>query len=120
MPTRSGRRRADIRVHRAPLGPGESARFGGVPCTSPARTILDLAATRPWDLERSIREAGGQGMLDIAEILGLLDRYPGRRGCRRLRELIGERRSIPEFTRSELEIRTYELCRDAAYRVPAT
>ncbi|MGZ4269254.1 MAG: hypothetical protein ACXVFN_07295 [Solirubrobacteraceae bacterium] len=45
MPTRDGlRRREGIVVHRRQLRPDECTRCAGVPCTTLARTLFDLAA----------------------------------------------------------------------------
>ena len=46
--------RAGIRVHRANLHLADATRKDGIPVTSPARTLLDLAATLPQrDLDRA-------------------------------------------------------------------
>ena len=54
-----GRRNAPgIRIHRATLHPHDITRRHGIPVTSAARTLLDLAATAPRrDLERAVNEA---------------------------------------------------------------
>ena len=44
--------------------PETSARIDGLPVTSPARTLLDLAATRYPDLERAFADAHAQRLLE--------------------------------------------------------
>lgn len=107
----SGRSRSTVRIHRARLEADETGVVDGIPCASPSRVILDVAATRPAVLEHAIKEAGGRGLLDVAEVMSLLDRYPRRHGARRIRRLLIGHEPIPEFTRSLLEILMYELCR---------
>lgn len=118
VPTAGGRSRPGISFHRRTLGPEEGGRFRGVPCTSPSRTILDLGGIGTALAERAIREAGGLGLLDVAEILRLIDRYPGRAGNARVRTLIEGRVPIPAMTKSELERRLYELCRSLGILLP--
>ena len=84
--------------HRAVLPPDERTTKDGIPVTTPARTLLDLAAvTQRHELDRALNEA------EIQRLPGpqhLLDRYPRHRGTRNLRALLlNARRS----TRSPLE-----------------
>ncbi len=56
-----GHNRPGITVHRATLHPKDITRRHGIPVTSAARTLLDLAATEPTaELERALNEAGLQ------------------------------------------------------------
>src|SRR5204863_1549594 len=86
--------RHGIQVHHARLAPDEVTIHDGIPVTTPARTLVDLAAVlRPVQLREAINEA---------EILRLpypdLSRYKGRRGVKHL-----QTRPEPTKTRSELE-----------------
>ena len=117
VPTRAGLRRATVTIHRAQLEGWERGVCDRVPCTTPARTLVDIAATIPEVLPRCIKEAGGLGMLDVAAIDAVLRRYPGRRGSRRIRELI-DGAALPELTRSKLERYMYRLCRAARLPLP--
>lgn len=110
VPRGAGRSRRSVRIHRAAIDRDERRIVKGVPCTTPSRTIIDIAASSPHRLEGVIKDAGGHGMLEVRTILDLLDRHPRRPGCRLLRMLLGANRALPVFTRSELERRTYELC----------
>jgi very-short-patch-repair endonuclease len=92
------RRRAPTGVvlHRSRDAPG--LRRERIPVTTPARTILDLAATGPeHELARAVEEARLRRLVTD----GQLERLAGhRRGARALRELLdGE----PSLTRSEAE-----------------
>lgn len=110
------RKRPGLRFHCRRLDRTEVGWFDGVPCTSPSRTILDLAA-RDADLAaRAIREAGPLGLLDLEDLSALVERRRGIRGVARLRVLLDGERPLPVFTRSELERRIYRLCE--AERLP--
>jgi very-short-patch-repair endonuclease len=112
---RAGReRRAGIRVHRPRSLPNdEVTTLRGLPITTPARTILDLAASglRDRALETALDQAEQQRVLDFAQLHALLARYPRRRGTRLLKAQL-ERYSGPVDTRSRLERLVYELCDD--------
>ena len=55
---RGARSRPGIIVHRAALHPRDITRRHGIPVTSAARTLLDLAATDRRDVDRALNEAG--------------------------------------------------------------
>jgi very-short-patch-repair endonuclease len=69
VPTRNGRRRPGITVHRAPLTVQDAAVRFGVPVTSVARTIADMAFTVDEDaVIRTVREAQFHGLFDLAAV----------------------------------------------------
>jgi hypothetical protein len=69
--------------------------------TTPARTLLDLAAILPAKaLRRIVRRAQAQGAVSIRQIAELLDRSNGHHGAAKLRAVIADG---PAPTRSELE-----------------
>jgi hypothetical protein len=73
----------------------------GIRVTTPARTLLDLAAVLPEKGLRSIvRRAQAQHAVSIRQILELLDRANGHHGAARLRAVIADG---PAPTRSDLE-----------------
>jgi very-short-patch-repair endonuclease len=75
-----------IRRHHKALPPDEVTVEEGIPVTSVPRTVLDLAATEPLDVvENLIREMEFLRLTDRLSLPELIDRYPGRRGVRRLR-----------------------------------
>jgi hypothetical protein len=104
VPARSGRRRRKgIRIHRSGrLPPGEVTIHEGVPVTTVARTLLDLADVLPKQaLKRAIDEAEHQRRFDLTSLTAVVEANPGRRG----RQVLELATSPPELTRSKLEQR---------------
>ena len=113
--------RPGIRPHRATtLPPCDVVIRHGLRVTTPARTLLDLAASAPRaELERLTEEAQVQRLASPAEILAVIERGARRPGVRKLRaavDLIDE----PLFTRSEAEKLLVALLRSAALPLPRT
>jgi Transcriptional regulator, AbiEi antitoxin/AbiEi antitoxin C-terminal domain/Protein of unknown function (DUF559) len=103
-PPSQGREIDGIRLHCVrPPRPDETGTVDGIPCTSPARTLVDLAGVVGSRTLRSAFERAAQrGMLDIAAIEAAAD--PGRRGMRSLRALVGEwRHAAPLARRGRLK-----------------
>jgi very-short-patch-repair endonuclease len=104
VPSRNGRmRRKGIRVHRSGrLGADEVTEKDGIPVTTVARTLLDLADVLPTQaLRRAVTEAEYRGRLDTTTLTAVVENNPGRRGAN-LREAVEARR---HRTRSSLEDR---------------
>lgn len=75
----------------------------GIPVTSPFRTIFDLAAVAEMrELERAFHEAEAREMTDRVSLPLLLERYPGRRGARKVRALLGSSAPLA-ITRNDFE-----------------
>jgi len=75
----------------------------GIPVTSPFRTIFDLAAVAgKREVERAWHEAEVRQLTDQVSLPMLLERYPGRRGTRVLRELLGSDEPVG-ISRNEFE-----------------
>ena len=92
---------AGVRVHRAPLGRGDIGRRHGIPVTSPARTLVDLAGVLPpRELRRAVREAQAQRLVTVRHVLAALDRAGPWRGRGTLAAIVA---AGPAPTRSELE-----------------
>jgi very-short-patch-repair endonuclease len=91
----------------------------GIPVTTVARTLLDLAeaVSRP-PLERAFEAAERLALLDLRAVEGVLDRARGRRGRKHLASIAMRYREQP-VTRSQLERRFLDLCRDASFPLPA-
>lgn len=72
-----------LRVHRTRLlDPGDVTRRRGIPVTSPARTLLDLAAVLPYpSLRRAIREAQSLHLVSLRRLTQVLTRLRPRRGA---------------------------------------
>lgn len=109
-----GRRIEGVRFHRvrAPR-PDETGTIAGIPCTSPARTLVDLAGTVSARTLRSCFERAAQRrLLDISAIEASID--PGRRGVGSLRKLVEEWRGAAPLAkkgrlRSPLEAKVLPL-----------
>jgi len=89
-PPERGRKIDGIRFHRVrPPRRDERGTVDGIPCTSPARTLVDLAGTvGDWTLRSCFERAAQRRVLDIPAIEGSMD--PGRRGMKSLRALTSE------------------------------
>jgi very-short-patch-repair endonuclease len=85
---------------RAELPEDERTTLLGIAVTTVERTLVDLASDAR--IERLVREADVQRLLSWPRLERLLDRYPRKRGTRKLRALAASARPI---TRSELEDR---------------
>jgi very-short-patch-repair endonuclease len=95
--------REGIRGHRSLLRDDEWLVRDGIPVTSPFRTVFDLAATAGMrELERAWHEAEVQGLSDRISLPVLLERYPGRRGRRKLQALLESSEPVG-FTRNDFE-----------------
>lgn len=111
-------KRPGIRVHEAALLDRRDIRVhDDIPTTSPARTLLDLAASaNESEFERAFDEAIFSRRLRGPQLLDVLERSSGRRGVRRLRQLWAAE-SAGERNRLEAEKRFGTLIKEA--RLPA-
>jgi very-short-patch-repair endonuclease len=113
-----GRRRG-IRGHRAALQVGEVTELRGIPVTTLARTVLDLAGTLgPRDLEQVLAHAVSRG-LARRDLEGVVARHSGRRGIATLRSLLGDWQRLA-VTRSRAEAECLALVRRAQLPRPET
>ena len=112
-------RKPGIKVYRVKtLPPDERTLLEGVPVTTPARTILDLAGVVSLrDLERALARAERSGLVSRRRMAMLLGRYPRRAGAGALRALL-EDATLPALTRSEAEERFLEIVRRGRLRDP--
>ncbi len=99
---RGTRVRPAIVVHRTlARGPRDVTRFRAVPVTTPARTLLDLAAVMHGSsLRHAVRRAQGMRLVNVRQLAEACQRLAPRRGSRKL-GLILATGSAP--TRSVLE-----------------
>ncbi len=90
----------------------------GIPITSVPRTTFDLATTEDVDLVVSmLREAEHRNLWDCLSLPHLLERYPGKRGARKVRAALERLKSEPPGRRREgLEERFAPFLR--RYRLP--
>jgi very-short-patch-repair endonuclease len=100
-----------IDLHRSSLPTTDVRLCQGLPTTSPARTLVDLAATHPDELARALNEALVRRLVRPAEI------RPRGRGAAVLRALLA---SGPAPTRSEAERRLLGLLGRAGLPRPRT
>jgi hypothetical protein len=107
-------------VHTAELAAGDIEEVEGIPVTSIARTLLDLASMLHADqLERALRRAEELGLFDLGpidELLGRCGHHPGAGPLRRALEIY---RDEPEFTRSGLERGFLKLVKKAGLPTPS-
>lgn len=111
--------RTGMHAHRCrDLDPTDATRHNGIRVTSPARTLLDLAA---HDTRRALARAVEQAqVLDLVTDLSLneqFQRYPRHRGIAALTKAI---QPEPALTGSEAERRFLELIRKAHLPEPQT
>jgi Protein of unknown function (DUF559) len=106
-----------IRLHRSrSLDARDTTAHRGIPITTLARTLLDLAATAPRShLEHALGQALRNELYDQRAVRDVLERHRGRRGAKALRTATDD---DPDFTRSELERRFRALCRRAGLPRP--
>jgi putative AbiEi antitoxin of type IV toxin-antitoxin system/uncharacterized protein DUF559 len=82
-----------VRVHRSrSLTPRDVTVHFGIPVTTPARTLLDLAETlSDKALARAVNEAQVKRLLKLDDLAALLMRSPGRHGRTRLQRFVDYR-----------------------------
>jgi hypothetical protein len=104
VPGTSRAQRPKIRVHRArTLRPDEVTVLDGIPVTSLARTLLDLAGSLTRDrLLRAVEQADRIQKLDHRAVMLVLERHPNHRGTAKLRRIMATYAGPPDV-RSVLE-----------------
>jgi hypothetical protein len=110
-----GRGQRGIRLHWNRVDQRDVWRRDGVRVTSPARTVLDLAAVlEPWPLRRMVRQALGDRKLSLSQLAAVVDRAPRHRGAPAVRALIADGFVA---TRSDLEDLGHDAVR--SWKLPA-
>jgi len=114
----SRRRRSGLHLHRSDLPPSHVTERDGLPVTTVARTLLDLAECldRPR-LERVWEAADRLQLLDVCAVEQVLADCPGRRGLKPLAGLLAHQCAGAADTRSDLERAFLAVC--AAHGLPA-
>ena len=117
----SDRQRVGIQIHRVDALPdADRGHLRGVPIVSPARALLDFAATATGDeLERGIAEAYALRLTTEGEINETIARNPFRTGVAKLKAELA-REGGPAWTQREAEQRMKLLLRQANLPTPAT
>jgi very-short-patch-repair endonuclease len=115
---RTGRKRPGIRIHR-PRRPAETTTHDRIPVTTPARTILDLAAVLTASrLEHLLDQAEIQELTDYRSLDAIARAHPGHHGAAKLQRATRTHYAGTDLTRSELEILFKQLCRDHGLPAP--
>jgi hypothetical protein len=109
------RRHRGVLAFRSSTLDGDVTTRHGISITAVPRTLLDLArAVGERALARALREAVRLELTTLAELGDRLVEYRGRRGSRRLVDVVSRYAGLPlERARSGAEIRALEILRDA-------
>jgi very-short-patch-repair endonuclease len=112
------RSRAGFWVHCSQLEPTELTREDGIPVTTVARTLFDLAGVvRRDQLVRAVEEAERRQLFDLRAVEAVLARKEGRPGAPTLRSVLSDYQG-PADVRSELEHRFVSLLRRSRLPTP--
>jgi hypothetical protein len=97
--------RPGIRLHQRALPDDEWAIHEGIPATTVARTLLDLAEVlSPPRLRQALNVAEQRRLADSPSLPALIERYPRRRGVAKLKAILAAGRIGADIARSELEL----------------
>lgn len=100
---RTLRERDGVRFHCGGLRTDETTEHDGIPTTTVARTLLDIAASEPGRFEQALGEAEYRRLDDPVGLTALVARHPTRRGVATVRAALASARA--GATREELEHR---------------
>jgi len=105
-PPSRGRKIDGIYLHRVrPPRLEETGTVAGIPCTSPARTLVDLAGVvGEWTLRSAFERAARREMLDLVAIEASID--PRRRGMKVLLKLIDEWRGAAPLLKARGKLKS--------------
>jgi very-short-patch-repair endonuclease len=118
VPTQAGRATCGIAIHRCrSLTSADITEIDAIPCTTVARTLLDLAAKaeRPG-LAAAITRAEELKVYDGAEVAAVLERAQGKRGAQLLRDVLSQ--WSDDRTRSHFERELLAFLRRNALPLP--
>ena len=102
-----------VRRHQARLAANEQTELDGIPVTTAARTLFDLAAVLSGDdYARAVHEAEYLRLYDHRALTAIQAKHPGHRGTRRIRA------PLPEVSREEFAHRFRLLVRTAHLSQP--
>lgn len=113
----AARSRPGIRFHRArSLDPPDTTRLYGIPCTTPARAILEIAPQLSDQcLKRLVRKAQAEKRANVRQIAAVLRRAGGHRATRRVANVIATG-AAPTFSGHEDVV--LDLILDAGFEHP--
>jgi very-short-patch-repair endonuclease len=120
VPSAGARVRPGIDVHRSTtLEPWDITTVDGIPCTTVARTLVDLGdVVNRRAVERAVDQADVLNVFDLRAVEEVLARAGPRRGAGILRAVLADY-AEPTLTSKELEERFLALCRQASLPSPA-
>ncbi|HEX3173451.1 MAG TPA: DUF559 domain-containing protein [Solirubrobacterales bacterium] len=111
----TGRGRPGIFVHEGGIYKADRSVAAGIPVTTVARTLFDLAeVVDERQLGRAFEEADRLGLLEMRALEDVCARGHGRRALRPIRHLIKEARE-PVVGRTDLEERFALFCREQRF-----
>jgi very-short-patch-repair endonuclease len=115
------RSRPRLTIHSAAeLHPNDRAEVDGIPVTSVARTLLDLAEVVPaTELRRTYEAAERHQVLDFKALNELISRSNGRRGLAALLALLDYDPELAADSKSDLESALLDLVREAGLPLPS-
>jgi predicted transcriptional regulator of viral defense system len=120
VPTRSHRVHTGLNIHRSKtLIRADTTTVQNIPCTTVARTLLDLAeAVDRRAVERACDQAEILELFDLRAVNDILRRNATRRGAKVIRAVLDEHYIGSTITWSELEERFLKLVREAGLPRP--
>ena len=121
VPSARGRRRRHdrIRAHRIIVPPTERTRRDGLPVTTLARTLLDVAATEPTRVvEQALDGADTRRVLDLRTIEQVAPPGCGRPGAKHLWRVLRTHHPGTTITKSMKEEAMLAICREHALPHP--
>lgn len=111
------RRKEGIFIHRGRIHPEDRTQRSGIPVTTVARTLFDMAEFVGFGhLESAWEEADRLKLLELRAVERVCERGYGRRGLKPIRRLLVAAQA-PAITRSPLEYEFAAFCRER--RLPA-
>jgi very-short-patch-repair endonuclease len=115
---RTGRKRPGIRIHRPRIA-AETTTHDGIPVTTPARTIIDMAAIlTPSRLEALLNQAEIRELTDYPALDAVARAHPGHGGATKLRRTLQTYYAGSDIDRSDLELLFADLCRELDLPTP--
>jgi hypothetical protein len=120
VPLPSIRSRPGVIAHAsATLGPDDVTVCDGIPCTTVARTLLDLAEDLDRrGLERVVEQSEILRLFDLKPVNAVLAAANGRRGAGALREVLADLELVSALPENRNEEKFLELCRAAGLPRP--
>ena len=118
---RARRNRSQLRFHRIALFPDEITVDDGIPVTTVARTLLDLAAVLDLHrLDQVVGRAEQRLLTDSPSLPELIERHPRPRGLANLRAILADRRLGIDVAESELEVEFAAFVRERGLPIPSS